>query len=120
MKQAAVLTLVVALSMAFVFTGDDEAGSQVPLAERTDTSAERVFAWLCLILTPVGLGVGHALNRALRKLDESTVSVFSNTFQMLVFWAIVSILGQDAGFFRDFTWVEWLVMAGSSAFHVLS
>ena len=79
-KQAGMLTLVVSLSIAFVFSGSGADGSQQSLEERADPGFETIYAWSCLLMTPVFLAMGSALNRALRKLDEKTVSTYSNMF----------------------------------------
>ena len=61
-----------------------------------------------------------ALNRALRKLNEYTVNIYSNFTQIFIFLAIVLALDQKADIFMEFDLYEWLLMVGASLFQVLS
>ena len=55
----------------------------------------------------------------MRKLNEHTVSIYSNFTQILVFGAIVLALGQDIGLFMDFNWVESIVLVCCGLFLVI-
>ena len=78
------------------------------------------FAWFCLLSHPVILAIGSTLNRALRKLDENTVNIYSNFTQIFFFLTITLALGQKVSFFVEFSWLEWIVMVGCGFFQVLS
>ena len=80
----------------------------------------KIFAWSCLMLSPLALACNQALSRALRKLDENTVTAYSNFVQIVVFVTLVFALGQDAGVFMDFTLAEWGFLCGTAVSHVLA
>lgn len=75
-RQAFVLTLALTFSLGFVFSGDTAVGEQGLVDSNTAT---KVFAWSVLLLTPIMMAIGQALDRAMRKLNEHTVSIYSNS-----------------------------------------
>lgn len=91
LKQALILTAVVAMSMTFVLTGAASSEDEIALSE--SSTAVKTFAWVCLMSTPVLAAVISALNRALRDLNDNTVSVYANFTQMLVVLVPLAVLG---------------------------
>ena len=79
-----------------------------------------IFAWSCLMISPVGLAAGQALNRAMRKLNENTVSTYTNFTSIFIWLAVILAVGQDLAIFMEFNWIDWSAMVGCSVFFVLS
>ena len=75
---------------------------------------------MCLMVTPVGIATGQALNRTLRKINENTTSIYTNFISVFIWLAVLLAIGQDVGIFMEFNWIEWLAMVGCSLFTVLS
>ena len=80
LKQGFVLTLVVSFVLGFVFTGKTGIEEGSSLSGETDSI--QIYAWSCLLLSPPALAMGSILNRAMRKLNENTVSIYSNFVQI--------------------------------------
>ena len=115
--QVILLTAVVSLVIGFIFAGDEETQESLLTGQSQLTI---VFAWVCLLSSPIILAAGAALTRALRKLHENTVNIYSNFFQIFTFLAITLAVGEKANHFMEFNWIEWIVMVGCSFFQVLS
>ena len=63
------------MSMGFIFTGD-EGSNHIKLEDETQSIA--IFAWACLAFNPISMATGQALNRAMRKINENAVAIYSN------------------------------------------
>ena len=82
------LLATVGLGLGFVLAANIETDMETHIQEEDEEPAwsfdsvkslenlERIFAWFCLISTPIFIAVNSAMNRALRKLDENTVTTY--------------------------------------------
>ena len=64
--------------------------------------------------------LSQALNRAMRKLNENTVTLYTNFSMFFIWLAMIKILDQNLGLCLEFNWKEWLFMVSSSVLSVLS
>ena len=101
-KQVIVLTFIVALAMGFVFSGDQES-NVIRLDDETKGTV--IFAWLCLMVSPVGIATGQALNRVMRKLNENTTTIYSNFVSIFIWLTVMLAIGQDVAIFMEFNWI---------------
>ena len=115
MMQVCMLIVISILITAFVLTGDDESEAWT-LSE--EPKKLKVFAWSMLIFNPISLAILSALSRALRKLDEHTVTTYSNLVNIPLYLIVMLAVGEEFGIFMNFSVADWGYLFGCAFFAV--
>jgi len=71
-----------------------------------------------LILNPISLAVLSALSRALRKLDEHTVTTYSNLVNVPLYLIVIFAVGENVGIFMEFGVANWGYLIGCAFFAI--
>ena len=81
---------------------------------------DMTMPFIMLILNPIGLSIGQVLIRSMKKMNDMTISCWTNLGQIPFMVSITYLLGQDLSIIKEFSSTDWFCLIGMGIALVLA